>query len=139
MAAAAVTPRVRTIIICDDISASETEEGVFNLEGVRQRLYAESFPWRAELSVLLLLSSARKGRYPGRLVIVRDRDERVIRYLNFLTAFQGDNELLFVPLEIGSCVFPAPGPHTFRVSFTSQRGEEALKGEHPFAVLSDEE
>src|SRR5207247_1663307 len=29
MAAAALTPRVRTIVICDDVSSSMTEEGVF--------------------------------------------------------------------------------------------------------------
>jgi hypothetical protein len=45
MAVAAVTPRVRTIVICDDVATSPTEEGVFTLEGVRQHLEAASFPW----------------------------------------------------------------------------------------------
>jgi len=44
MAVAAVTPRVRTIVICDDVSASLTENGVFTLEGVRLHLEANSFP-----------------------------------------------------------------------------------------------
>ena len=44
MAVAAVTPRVRTIVICDDVSASLTENGVFTLEGVRLHLEAASFP-----------------------------------------------------------------------------------------------
>jgi hypothetical protein len=35
MAVVAVTPRIRTIVICDDVSASLTEDGVFTLEGTR--------------------------------------------------------------------------------------------------------
>lgn len=139
MAAAAVTPRVRMIVICDEVSASETEDGVFNLEGVRQYFRAATFPWRADLCVLLLLSSARKGRYPGTIRVVRDQDERVIRLVNFTTTFRIDNEFLFVPLGIDSCVFPKPGRYTFQVSFSSRGGEEALKGEYPFALISDEE
>ena len=42
MAIAAVTPRVRTIVICDDVSASFTETGVFTLECVRSHLEAAS-------------------------------------------------------------------------------------------------
>jgi hypothetical protein len=62
MAVAAVTPRVRTIVVCDDVSASLTEDGVFTLEGVRLHLEAASFPWHAALKLFLLLSSPRKGR-----------------------------------------------------------------------------
>jgi hypothetical protein len=61
VAVAAVTPRVRTIVICDDAVASPTEGDVFTLEGVRVRLQAERFPWRVGLNVYLLLSSPRKG------------------------------------------------------------------------------
>jgi hypothetical protein len=138
MAGSAFAPRVRTIVICDDVSASETEENVFHLEGVRRSLYAESFPWRADLNVLLLLSSARKGRYPGTIKVERDRDERVIRYAKFLAAFPEDNHSLFFPVEIGRCVFPGPGLYTFQVWFSAPEGGEKLKGEHPFAVLSAE-
>ena len=139
MAVAAVTPRVRTIVICDDVSPSATEEGVFNLEGVRQHLYAETFPWRAELSLFLLLSSPRKGKFPGRILIVNDRNDRSTRYVKFLATFQEDNELLPLYVEVGVCVFPEPGQYTFQVFFSSRGGAEALKGEHPFYVLSHEE
>jgi len=57
MAVAAVTPRVRTIVIWDEVVASPTEDGVFTLEGVRQHLEAASFPWRAALNLFFLLSS----------------------------------------------------------------------------------
>jgi hypothetical protein len=139
MAAAALVPRVRTIIICDDVAASEIEAGVFNLEGVRQHLYAASFPQRADLSVFLLLSDPRKGRYSGRIKLVRDRDERVIRYKEFVAAFEADNELFLLPVEVRNCVFPEPGQYTFQVYFSSHTGEESLKGEHPFPVLAEEE
>src|SRR5581483_12021055 len=87
MAVAALTPRVRTIVICDAVSASRTEDRVFTLKGVRQHLKATSFPLRAKLRVYLLLSSPRKGRYSGRVLIVNERNERVIRYEKFLAEF----------------------------------------------------
>jgi len=139
MADAALVPRVRTIVICDDSSASETEEGVFHLEGVRQHLYARSFPWRADLSVFLLLSSARKGRYPGAIKVVRDPGGRVIRYKAFLARFDEDNDVLSLTVKIDNCAFPEPGQYTFQVHFSSPRGAESLKGEHPFSVHSEEE
>jgi hypothetical protein len=88
MAVAAVTPRVRAIVICDDVTASLTEEGVFTLEGVRQHLEAASFPWRAVLSVFLLLSSPRKGNYAGKILIVNERNDRPIRYVKFWPRFK---------------------------------------------------
>jgi hypothetical protein len=138
MAVAAVTPRARTIVICDDASASSTEDGVFNLEGVRQHLYADSFPCRAEFNLFMLLSSPWKGKYSGKILILNERTDRPIRYVKFLTAFQDDNELLPLYVEVGDCVFPEPGQFTFQVYFSAQGGAEALKGEHPFSVLSHE-
>lgn len=139
MAVAAVMPRVRTLVICDDVSASPTEAGVFILEGVRQHLDAASFPWRAPLCLFLLLSSARKGKYPGKILVVNDRSDKPIRYVKFLARFEEDNELLPLYVEVGDCVFPEPGQYTFQVYFSARGGAEALKGEHPFSVLSHEE
>jgi hypothetical protein len=138
MAVAAVTPRVRTIVICDDVVASPTEEGVFTLEGVRQHLEAASFPWRAALSVFLVLSSPRKGKYAGKILIVNERDDRTIRYVKFVAPFQEDNELLPLYVDLGDCVFPEAGQYSFQVYFSARRGE-ALKGEYPFTVFASEE
>jgi hypothetical protein len=138
MAAAAVTPRVRTIVICDDVVASSTEAGVFTLEGVRQHLEAAAFPWRAALSVFLLLSSPRKGQFAGKTLVVNERSDRTIRYVKFVAAFQDDNELLPLHVDISDCVFPEAGRYSFEVYF-SARGGEALKGEHPFTVFAHEE
>ena len=139
MAVAAVTPRVRTIVICDDVSASFTEDGVFTLEGVRSHLKAATFPCRAELSLFLLLSSPRKGRYYGKILVVNERIDRPIRYVRFLATFQEDNELLPLYVEVGDCVFPQAGQYSFEIYFSERDGGEALKGEHPFSVLSHEE
>jgi hypothetical protein len=139
MAVAAVTPRVRTIVICDEVTASPTEEGVFTLEGVRQHLEAASFPWRAALSVFLLLSSPRKGRYSGKILIINERNDRTIRYLKFVAAFQEDNELLPLYVHLGDCVFPEAGQYSFQVYFSARGGGEALKGEHPLTVFSHKE
>lgn len=139
MAVAAVTPRVRTIIICDDVSASLTENGVFTLEGVRLHLEASSFPYRAALSLFLLLSSARKGRYSGKVLVVNERSDKPIRYAKFRVTFQEDNELLPLYLELGDCVFPEAGLYSFEIYFSARDGGEALKGEHPFTVLAREE
>lgn len=43
MTAAALTPRVRILVVCDEVTPSEIEDGVFTLAGVRQRLYVEFF------------------------------------------------------------------------------------------------
>ena len=73
MAVAAVTPRVRTIVICDEVVPSLLEAGVFTLEGVRQHLEPPSLPWRATLSLFMLLSSPRKGSYSAKILIVNER------------------------------------------------------------------
>ena len=139
MAVAAMTPRVRTIVICDDVSASPTEEGVFTLEGVRLHLEAASFPCRAALSLYLLLSSPRKGKYSGKILVVNERTDRAIRYMKFLATFHEDNEVLPLYVKVGDCVFPEAGPYSFEIFFSARDGGDALKGEHPFSVFSHEE
>jgi hypothetical protein len=139
MAVAAVTPRVRTIVICDDVSPSLTEIGVFTLEGVRLHLEAAAFPYRAALNLFLLLSCTRKGKYSGKILVVNERNDKTIRYVKFLAVFEEDNELLPLYVEVGDCVFPEAGPYSFEIYFSARGGGDALKGEHPFTVLSHEE
>jgi hypothetical protein len=100
---------------------------------------ALSYPWRAALSLFLLLSSPRKGQYAGKILVVNDRLDKVVRYVKFLATFHEDNELLPLYLEIGECVFPEAGQYTFEVYFSARNGGEALKGEQPFTVLAQEE
>jgi hypothetical protein len=139
VAVAAVTPRVRTIVICDEVLASPIEDGVFTLEGVRQHLQAELFPWPSSLSLFLLLSCPRKGKYPGKILIVNERNDKPIRYVKFLATFEQNNELLPLNIEIDHCVFPEAGQYVFEIYFSLPHGGEALKGEHPFTIFSNQE
>lgn len=138
MVIAAVTPRVRSLVICDVVSASRTENRVFNLKGVRQHLEAASFPCRAALRVFLILSSPRKGKYPGKVLLVNERNTRSIRYVKFSATFHEVNELLPLYVDLGDCIFTEAGHYNFEVYFSTPDGE-ALKGEQPFTLLSQEE
>jgi hypothetical protein len=62
---AALTPRVRQIVVCDDAVRSDIEDEVFTLEGVRHGFGAGSFPCVRALSVYLLLSYPRGGSFTG--------------------------------------------------------------------------
>jgi hypothetical protein len=139
MAVAAVTPRIRSIVVCDDVSASLTEERVFTLEGVRQHLDATIFPCRASLNLYVLLSSARKGRYAGRILVVNELDDKAVRYVKFLAVFQEDHELLPLYIDIGECAFPDAGQYRFEIYFSPRNGGETLKGEHPFFLHAIQE
>jgi hypothetical protein len=139
MSAAALTPRVRSMVLCDDVTAHETEDGVFNLQGVRAHLIAESFPYRAELHLFLLLSSPQQGIFGGKVLAVDDSNDKSVRYVKFPAVFERVSELLPLDVEIGPCVFPQAGQYTFQVFFQSKTKDEALKGEMPFHVLQYEE
>jgi hypothetical protein len=121
------------------LTESQTEDGVLTLEGVRQHLEAASFPCRAALCVFLLLSSPRKGKYAGKILVVNERNDRTIRYVKLVATFQEDNELLPLCVDLGNCVFPEAGQYSFQVYFSPRGGGEALKGEHPFTLISHEE
>jgi len=139
MAVAAVTPRVRSIIICDNLFTSTTAEDVFTLEGVRLNMWADSLPLRAELSFFMILSNARKGSYHGKILIVNQQTDKLTRYVKFLATFDEANDLVPLYVDLGECVFSIAGPYRFEVYFSAQGGGEALKGELPFNVLPYEE
>jgi hypothetical protein len=138
MAVAAVTPRVRTVVVCDDVSPSETDYGVFTLENVRQHLQAERFPCRATLSVFMVLSSPRRGKYEGKVILVNNGNDRSVRYVKFVADFEEDNQVLPLSIEFADCTFPEAGQYSFEIHFSTHEGE-ALKGEHPLTVLGGEE
>jgi hypothetical protein len=60
MPAAALTPRVRIMVVCDEVIASETENDVFTLEGVRQYLVAQSLPCEFHPRLFLVLEQDRE-------------------------------------------------------------------------------
>jgi len=78
-AAAAITPRVRLMAVCDGVRESKAEDGVFNLKGVRRRIVATSFPYvPARLWLFLQLSSSRQGVFPSYVRIVNDRTDKCV-------------------------------------------------------------
>jgi hypothetical protein len=139
MSAAALTPRVRALLVCDEAVASDIESGVFSLEGVRQQLTAETFPCRATLTVFLVLSSPRKGIYQGDIQLIHSETEKVLRYKKFRAEFEENNEVLPLYAELGSCEFPEPSVYNVRVRFSPGDGADVLKGDLPFPVLQIQE
>jgi len=65
MPAAALTPRVRIMAVCDRVRESKTEAGVFDLKGVRQEIIANALPFVPfRLWLFLVLSSHRPVSIP---------------------------------------------------------------------------
>ena len=139
MTAASVTPRVRIMVICDEGSPSDTEEGVFTLEGVRQHVLAPTFPYFRDLNLFLLLSNPRQGEYDGWVRVVDNQSGKVIRYVPFIAKFEKDYDALPAVLEVRNCRFRQEGEHTFEIWFKAPNGQDVLKGELPFHVLANEE
>ena len=137
MSAAALTPRVRILVLCDEVFESEIEQGVFTLEGVRQHLTGGPFPWRAPLSLFLVLFSARKGVYRGNAVIARVSTDKCLRYSKFQVEFDEDNQVLPLCVNLGWCEFPGAGLYTVQVWFYQEQGMDVLKGELPFSVTKE--
>jgi hypothetical protein len=137
MAAAILTPRVRQIVICDTVKASRIETGVFDLRGVRNQLATVSFPFKPRrLWLYLLLSSPRKGDYPGYVVIINDRTGKAIVHSKFTPSFREEFELLPVLVRL-RCKFPEPGRYTIQICFFQAATVDVVKGEQPFYILEE--
>src|SRR5260370_33780522 len=97
MAAAALTPRVRIMAVCDRDRESKTEAAVFDLKGVRQEITANGFPFvPSRLWLFLVLSSPRPGDYPGYVRVISAGTDRTVFYANLepRPVFALDNDLL---------------------------------------------
>lgn len=137
-AAVALTPRVRIMVICDEVRRSKVEAGVFHLKGVRQEITARAFPFASSLYVFLLMSSPRAGVFPGYVRVVSDRTDRVVYQanLNPRPEFQVDGEAVAVAVPIW-CRFPQDGSYSVQVHFFQEVGSDVLKAEMPFTVRSE--
>jgi hypothetical protein len=137
---AALTPRVRTLIVCDGVRASKIEESVFHLRGTRYHLRADSFPLQRRLRLFLILSSPRPGRFPGYVKVIEVSTEPTIYYGRIEPApqFPADSDLLPVVLSI-TVRFPQAGRYTVQVWFFQETAADVLKMEQPFDVLEREE
>lgn len=138
-AGVALTPRVRIMVICDEVRKSKTEPDVFHLKGVRQRLEARSFPFVPDrLWLFLLLSNPRAGSFPGYVRVNNERTDRVVYYAHLeARPVFGPSGGLFAIGAPMRCVFPDAGTYTVQVMFFQKEGSDALKGELPFLIELD--
>jgi hypothetical protein len=138
MSAAALSPRVRALVVSDEAFEHDTEAGVYTLEGARLSFEATTFPCIRSLWVYLLLSYPRGSRFEGQVRLLDDRDEKVIRYAKFSADFSAGDYLIPVLVEMDNCSFPAPGSYTFQVHFSTRLGD-AQKSEQSFHVRPTDE
>src|SRR6266404_2659509 len=142
MPGAALTPRVRLMALCDAVKASRLEAGVFDLRGVRNYISAASFPSvPRRLWLYLLLSSPRKGRYPGYVRVIEDQVGETGKTILFskiepAPVFQEDDEFLPVPVRL-TCEFPHPGRYIIQVWFFQEETPDVIKAEQLFDVLQE--
>src|SRR5438309_2176600 len=130
MAAAALTPRVRIMAICDRVWESRTEVGVFNLKGVRQVVTADVFPFAPRrLWVFLVLSSPHAGEYPAYVRVIHDKTEKAVFYCHLARPIFGPEGGLVASISRLRCSFPEPGTYTVQVWFFQPYGSDVLKGE----------
>jgi hypothetical protein len=139
MAAAALTPRVRIMAICDGVRASKTEADVFHLKGVRQGMTADAFPFvPSQLRLFVLLASPRAGEFPAYVAVVNDSTDKIIFYAHLepRPVFGDDGGLWAIRAPI-RCAFPEAGVYRVQVWFFQEQGSDVLKGELPFTVTTE--
>jgi len=136
---AALTLRVRTLVVCDGIRASKTEENVFHLRGARSHLFANAFPFRRLLRLFLVLSSPRPGRFPSYVKVIDDQNDQAVFYGQIdpspLFPDAGD----WLPLDVPDHVrFPRPGRYTVQLWFFQETAADVLKMEQPLYIPEQE-
>jgi hypothetical protein len=141
MVAAALTPRVRIMAICNRVRESTIEAGVFDLKGVRQGITASAFPFVPErLWLFVLLSSPRAGEFPCYVRVINEQTDRAVfySYMEPRPEFDahGGVSVHRVPLQFA---FPEAGLYTVQVCFFQKERSDVLKGEMPFTVASGDD
>lgn len=138
MSAAAITPNVKGIVVCDEVFGSDVEANVFTLEGVRHEFVASSFPHDHTYWLFLHLESARAGTWNGNVRFIHNETAREARRvplrLNFDQLEQNVGHAILVP----NGRFPLPGLYNIEVWFWDQQGREVLKGERTFHLIEGE-
>jgi hypothetical protein len=123
MSSATLTPRVRAMVVCDGIKASQIENAVFHLRNVRHYVAAPAFPFAPRRFCLyLLLSSARKGEYPGYIRIIDSAGGKTISYRKLDPVPVFDEEIEFLPLAVRmACEFPYAGRYLIEAWFFNRK------------------
>jgi hypothetical protein len=79
----------------------------------------------------------RKGIFPGKILLVNERTEKLIRYGRFVAEFDEEYQIMPYDIDMGECVFPNDGLFRFEVYFAIQ-GTEVLKGEFSLEIIASE-
>ncbi len=111
--AAALIPRVRTLLICDGIRPSRAEENVFHLRGARSHIVARAFPIYRRMRLFAILSSPQPGRFPSYVKVIDDETNQAVYYgqVDPSPLFPDTADLL--PLDLPVTVrFSKPGRYT---------------------------
>ncbi len=139
MVAAALTPRVRLVTVCDRVRESLTEAGVYHLRGVRQRITAPGFPFAASrLWLFLVLSSYRPGTYPGYIRVIDEGTDKAIFFAHLAPPprFEANEDALAAAARL-RCSFPHAGQYTVQVWFYQEQEGDVLKAEQSFLVTKE--
>src|SRR5260370_2530790 len=122
---AALTPRVRTLVVCDGIRASRLEENVFHLRGARSHLLAAAFPFRGRLRLFVILSSPRPGRFPSYVKVIEDESDQAVFYGQIQPAPSFPDAADLLPLDVPVYVrFPRPAPSPAHVCIFQQTSSD---------------
>lgn len=130
MSGAALTPRVRTLVVCDEAVASDIEDGVFALEGVRYGFGSEAFPCTRSFWIYLLLTYPRGGRFDGEVLMSPFAENRMLRIATFTADFDANPGVHALTVEFNNCTFPTPGSYLIQVRFWTSSGAVLKKDDH---------
>jgi hypothetical protein len=110
MAKKLVLPRIHVMVLCDEIEVSPDEEGVFNLNGVRTRVRAESFPHTHRQLWVYLQMTGHEGTTRCHIQIVNGETDEVV-HVGPARDIELEGPLVVRPLafRLRNCKFPTPG------------------------------
>lgn len=138
MSLAVLTPRLRSFVFCDEVVLSDIEDAVYNLEGAREQIVVDSFPHWHSLNVFLALAYFQGGSFWGQISLIQDETEEVIQEADFQVSFHYKDDGVFLPVELGSCIFPEPGRYTGEVWFYGSDGQSVQKGQQSILLIPRE-
>jgi hypothetical protein len=126
MAASPVFPRVRAMVVCDGLVPTD-EEGVYNLAGVRTRIWASNFPYIHPLLCVYVQATGHQGAAPCSLTLLQaETDSALFTTPGRQVEFAGPLDVVCFTWRIRRCRFPRPGLYYFQVHFGTRLANERL-------------
>jgi hypothetical protein len=111
-----VSPRVHTLVVCDDIELVADEPDVFNLLGVRTGFPANGFPYTHPQLCVYVQATGYPGTAALRIAVVHgDSDEEEFVYPDQEIPFDGPLRVLPLYWYLEDCTFPEAGIYYVQV------------------------